>query len=67
MSAQFSVRVPDDLLERVRILAEKNGTSVPILIRDILEKYAANELSMDERVRRLEKAVESLEKEVRRK
>ena len=61
MNAVLHLRIPYDLLERVRILAEENGTTIPIIMRDLLKRYAESNLSVEERLRLLEKAVAALE------
>lgn len=60
MSAKFNVVIPDELLDRVRKVAEEKGVSVAAIINDALR----NTLEGD-RISALESRVSELEREVK--
>ena len=59
MSAKFNVVIPDELLDRVRKVAEEKGVSVAAIINDALR----NTLEGD-RISALESRVSELEREI---
>lgn len=59
MSAKFNVVIPDELLDRVRKVAEEKGVSVASIINDSLR----NTLEGD-RISALESRVSELEREI---
>ena len=59
MSAKFNVVIPDELLDRVRKVAEEKGVSVAAIINDALR----NTLEGD-RISALESRVSELEREM---
>lgn len=59
MSAKFNVVIPDELLDRVRKVAEEKGVSVAAIINDALR----NTLEGD-RISALENRVSELEREI---
>lgn len=60
MSAKFNVVIPDELLDRVRKVAEEKGVSVAAIINDALR----NTLEGD-RISALESRVSELEREIK--
>lgn len=60
MSAKFNVIIPNELLDRVRKVAEEKGVSVAAIINDALR----NTLEGD-RISALESRVSELEREVK--
>lgn len=60
MSAKFNVIIPDELLDRVRKVAEEKGVSVAAIINDALR----NTLEGD-RISALENRVSELEREIK--
>ena len=60
MSAKFNVIIPDELLDRVRKVAEEKGVSVAAIINDALR----NTLEGD-RISALESRVSELEREIK--
>lgn len=60
MSAKFNVVIPDELLDRVRKVAEEKGVSVAAIINNALR----NTLEGD-RISALESRVSELEREIK--
>ncbi len=59
-------RIPDDIYERAKAVAKKNGVPVSQIVRNALQEYANEGLSVEERLKKLEEAVLSLEENVSR-
>ena len=62
MAAKFNFVIPDDLLERIKIIAEKKEVSIASIINMLLSDYAngIDRLAMND----LEERVSTLEREV---
>lgn len=56
----FNFSIPPDLLEKVKVLAQKRNTTVSAIIKDYLTEYIGRESDIDD----LRKRIEKLEKEV---
>ena len=65
MNAQFNLKIPDDLLERAKRLAEKKGVSLAKLIKDWLEENVEPEKTrldkFEERLKEFEKRLTEIE------
>ncbi|HBT77216.1 MAG TPA: hypothetical protein DEB39_09910 [Planctomycetaceae bacterium] len=59
LNARFNFNIPDDLLEKVKVIAEKRGSSVAAIINELLSDYVGeNKLkALEERVAELERVV----------
>lgn len=60
MNARFNFVIPDDLLNRVKEIAESRDTSAAAIINEVLRNFVNNE----DGLKALEKRVSELEKEV---
>ena len=65
LNAQVNFRIPDDIYERAKAVAQKNGIPVSQIVRNALQEYANEGSSVEERLKRLEEAVARLEEKVK--
>lgn len=63
LDKQLNIRISAELLSRLNTLAEKNGVKIGVFVRRCLrESVNSASLSLEDRVKSLEKRVSELEK-----
>ena len=67
MHALLNCRIPDELNDRVKKIAEARGTTVSAIVREYLTDYVKNPSSTEERFQEMNTRLEALEKEVFKK
>lgn len=67
MSARTSFNIPDDLLRRVKELAEKQGRTVTDIVNAYLSEYVKGDIdTLEKKVQKLENAIEQIRSEMQK-